>query len=311
MKQLRNTLLLLLTAIIWGSAFVAQSVGMDHLGPMTFNGIRNVLAFLFLLIMTPVLDKLGHVNKTAVSETQKAINKKNLIVGGIACGTVLGIASLLQQYGMVTTSVGKASFITALYIVLVPILGIFLHKKPPFIIWFGVILAVIGMYMLTMTENLTLAFGDLLVILCALAFSVHILVIDHFSPLTDGVRLARTQFLVAAIVNLIPAMIFEEITLSAIIAAVIPLLYASILSSGVGYTLQIIAQNGLNPTVASLTMSMESVFGALFGWLILHQVLSAKEMTGCALVFAAVILVQLPIKQKKTASDLISEAITE
>lgn len=307
MKQLRNSLLLLLTAMIWGSAFVAQSVGMDHLGPMTFNGVRNIFAFIFLLIMTPVLDKLRDVKKQEVSEAQRAIDHKNLLIGGIACGLVLGIASLLQQAGIVTTSVGKASFITALYIVLVPILGIFLKKKPPFIIWVGVVLAVIGLYMLTMTESLTLATGDILVILCALAFSVHILVIDHFSPLVDGVRLARTQFLVAAFVNLIPALIFEEITLTGIISGIVPLLYTSILSSGVGYTLQIIAQNGLNPTVASLIMSLESVFGALFGWLILHQVLSAKELTGCILVFAAVILVQLPIGQQPDTADTVTE----
>lgn len=301
MNNTKNTFLLLLTAFIWGVAFVAQSVGMDYVGPLTFNAVRFIIGAIFLIPCIAFLDKLKEKENQAAGKNTPAApqNKKVLITGGICCGIAIAAASTLQQYGIAYTTVGKAGFITALYIVIVPILGIFLKKKPRLIIWFSVLLALVGLYFLCMTDSLSFSKGDTLVLLCAFVFSLHIMIIDHFSPMVDGVRMSCIQFAVAGILCGIPALIFEHPTFSSLIAAWAPVLYAGILSCGVAYTLQIVAQKNYDPTVASLLLSLESVFSVLAGWVILHQSLSPREIFGCVLVFIAIILVQLPAPNKK------------
>lgn len=301
MNKTKNTFLLLLTAFIWGVAFVAQSVGMDYVGPLTFNGSRFIIGAIFLIPCIAFLDKLKEKENQAAGKNITAApqNKKVLITGGICCGIAIAAASTLQQYGIAYTTVGKAGFITALYIVIVPILGIFLKKKPRLIIWLSVLLALVGLYFLCMTDSLSFSKGDTLVLLCAFVFSLHIMIIDHFSPMVDGVRMSCIQFAVAGILCGIPALIFEHPTFSSLIAAWAPVLYAGILSCGVAYTLQIVAQKNYDPTVASLLLSLESVFSVLAGWVILHQSLSPREIFGCVLVFIAIILVQLPTPKTK------------
>lgn len=295
----RNSLLLLLTATIWGVAFVAQSVSMDYIGGFTFNAVRNLIGALTLL---PVIWGLG---KTKAPEEKKRIqassDPKTLITGGICCGILLCFASNFQQFGIKYTSVGKAGFITACYIVIVPIIGIFLKKKCSPFIWIAVILSLCGLYLLCLTpgEGFAIGKGELLVLICAFLFSLHILTIDHFSPLVDGVKMSCIQFLVCGILSGIPALIFESPDLAGIFAAKIPVLYAGVMSCGVAYTLQIVGQKNMNPTVASLILSLESCISVIAGWLILGQNLSSREIFGCVLMFGAIILAQLP--QKGTA----------
>ncbi len=289
--SLKSSLLLLLTAFIWGVAFVSQSVGMDYLGPLSFNGVRFLMGGVVLL---PVI-AYNRAKKKSMGHRPE--NLKTTVTGGISCGFVLGIAALLQQYGILYTTVGKAGFITTLYIILVPFFGIFLKKKVPGKVWTGAVIAALGLYLLCMGESLSLGRGDTLVFLCAILFSVHILVIDYFSPRTDGVELSCIQFLTAGMIAGILAFIFENPRPQDFINGILPLAYAGILSSGVGYTLQVIGQKDMDPTVASLILSLESVFSVLAGWVILRQVLTGRELMGCCLVFGAVILVQLPAKK--------------
>lgn len=290
---LRQSLILLVTATIWGVAFVAQSVGMDYVGPFTFNAVRNCIGGIVLL---PCIVILGKCNK---KETVEKENYRTLFTGGITCGVILFIASSFQQIGIQYTSVGKAGFITAMYIVLVPLFGLFLHKKAGIKLWVGVLLAVAGMYLLCMKSGeMTIQVGDILIFLCAITFSFHILTVDHFSPLVNGVKMSCIQFFTCSALSAVCMFLFEEPEMSMICAAWLPILYAGVLSCGVGYTLQIIGQKGLNPTIASLIMSLESVISLLAGWIILGQKLSTRELTGCVIVFAAIILVQLPDRQK-------------
>jgi drug/metabolite transporter (DMT)-like permease len=289
----RQSLILLLTAIIWGIAFVAQSVGMDYVGPFTFIAVRNVIGVIVLL---PVVYVMGRTRKNNATRE----NKKDLITGGIFCGIFLFVASAFQQFGVKYTSVGKAGFITAMYIVIVPILGIFMNKKTGVRIWIGVVLAVIGMYFLCISKGESgMQMGDILVFVCAVTFSFHILTVDYFSPRVDGVKMSCIQFFTCGILSAIFMFIFEEPNITDILNAWVPILYAGALSSGVAYTLQIVGQKGMNPTVASLILSLESVVSVLAGWIILHQRLSAREMFGCAVAFAAIIIVQLPDKNIK------------
>lgn len=290
-KGLKNNLLLILTALIWGCAFVAQSVGVDYVGPFTFNSVRNILGGLALL---PVIFLFDRKKKKEGPQ-----NKKTLILGGICCGVLLAVASSLQQIGLIYTSAGKAGFITALYILIVPLLGLVIGKKVGIKVWIGVALAVAGMYCLCITEGFTIAKGDILVMICAVVFSFHILVIDYFSPKVDGVKMSCIQFWVCGILCAIPMFLTETPQIDQILAAWLPIAYAGILSCGVAYTLQIVAQKNVDPTVASLLLSLESVFAVLAGGLILHESLSVKEAVGCALVFAAIILAQLPEKISK------------
>lgn len=289
--DIKSPLLLFLAAFIWGVAFVAQSKAKDYsVEPFTFNAVRNIIGGLTLL---PCIFFLG---RREPKEKKIEENPKTLLIGGILCGTVLCIASNLQQIGINYTTVGKAGFITAMYIVLVPILGIFLKRRAGIKVWISVFLAVAGLYLLCMTEKLSLGKGDALVLLCALVFAIHILVIDHFSPKVDGVKLSCIQFLICGILSMIPALILEHPQVSSILTAWLPILYAGIMSCGVAYTLQIVGQKNVNPTVASLILSLESCISVLAGWMLLGQKLSLKELIGCVIMFAAIILAQLPEK---------------
>lgn len=288
---MKNNILLVLTALIWGCAFVAQSVGMDYVGPFTFNMARFLIGAIVLL---PVIWFMDRQRKTGA---EKGAGQKTLIIGGICCGIALAVASTLQQWGILFTTVGKAGFITAMYIVIVPMLGIFIGKKVRPLIIGCVAIAVVGFYFLCMTESLRLGLGDFLVLLCAIAFSIHILVIDHFSPKVDGVKMSAIQFLTAAIISAVPTLLWEQPVFTEILQAWQPVLYAGVMSCGVAYTLQIIAQKNADPTVASLLLSLESVFSVLAGWVLLGQGLSLKELFGCVLIFCAIILAQLPEKK--------------
>lgn len=298
MKQMKNNVMLLLTALIWGCAFVAQSVGMDYVGPFTFNCVRSILGSIVLVPVIFLMDHLKRKSGMSPEEIKKAKGDgRTLLTGGICCGVILAVASSLQQFGIMFTSVGKAGFITAMYIVLVPILGVFVGKKVRPLVVLCVLIAVAGLYFLCMTEKLSLGIGDLFVLLCALVFTVHILVIDHFSPLVDGVRMSAVQFLTAGILCGAAMLIWETPQPEDILAAWMPVLYAGIMSCGVAYTLQILGQKNADPTVASLLLSLESVFSVLAGWVILHQSLNQRELFGCALMFAAIIIAQLPQKK--------------
>ena len=291
---LKNSLILLLTATIWGVAFVAQSVGMDYVGGFTFNAVRSIIGSIVLL---PVILFLDRQKTPAVrTEEEKKSGQKTLLMGGIACGICLCLASNFQQFGIRYTTVGKAGFITACYIVIVPILGLFLKKKCSPYIWGAVVMALIGLYLLCITDGFSIGKGDILVMICAVLFSLHILVIDYFSPKVDGVKMSCIQFLVCGILSGIPALIFENPQISSILAAWQPILYAGVMSCGVAYTLQIVGQKNMNPTVASLILSLESCISVLAGWIILGQSMSRKEILGCVIMFAAIILAQLPEK---------------
>ena len=289
LKNWKSPLLLLLTATIWGVAFVAQSVGMDYVEPFTFNGLRNLLGALVLL---PVI--YGMSGKKAAAVEKK--DTKTLWLGGVLCGLCLCVASSLQQIGIQYTTAGKAGFLTAMYIIMVPVFGLFLKKKCSPFVGISIVLATVGLYLLSIKEGFNIGKGDIYVILCAVVFSIHILVIDYFAPKCNGVKLSCIQFLVCGVLCSVIALIVETPTLSGILAAWLPLASAGVMSCGVAYTLQIIGQKGMNPTVASLILSLESVISVLAGWLLLHQTLSAREIIGCMIMFAAIILAQLPAK---------------
>lgn len=310
-QPLKGALLLLTASIIWGTAFVAQSMGTNYLNAFTFNSIRN---FIGVFALIPVLLWQICTNRKDMKDVQEVIScnyslttalkdvfTKELLLGGIICGTALCLASNFQQMGIEHSTVGKSAFITTLYIVLVPLLGLFLKKKLPVQIWCGVILAMIGLYLLCMkNEAFVLETGDIYLLLCAFFFTIQITAVDYFAPKVNCIALSMMQFFVTAILSGI-CMLFHELpSIENILGAAIPLLYAGVLSSGIAYTFQIIGQKHLAPTVASLIMSLESVFATLAGWIILHEILSTKELIGCGLVFAAVILTQLPIPTKKT-----------
>lgn len=302
-KSLRNSLLLLLTAVIWGSAFVAQSTGMEHVDAFTFNASRSFIAVLvllpYLLIMSRIRRKLGFQPVDAKGKTISARDyRRNSVLGGILCGILLCAATNFQQFGIIYTTVGKAGFITALYVVLVPILGLFLRRKTTLLIWISVGLSVIGLYLLCMTGSISLQLGDSLVLICALIFSFHIMTIDYFTVKADGVLISCIQFLVSGIISAILMLIFEEPSWSAILSAGGSILYTGVLSSGVAYTLQIVGQRDVNPTVASLILCLESVVSALAGWIILGERLNSRELSGCLLMFSAIILAQLPMPKK-------------
>lgn len=294
--------MLLITAFIWGVAFVAQREGSNFIKPFSFTGIRFILGGLVLLPVIKIMDRLGISERP---ETEK--DRKNLLIGGMLCGSALGIASVFQQFGITMgTPAGKAGFITACYIVLVPIFGIFLKKKCPKIVAFAVMLTVIGLYLLCMNGELTVQLSDAIVLVCAAFFAVQILLIDYYVQIVDGVRLSCVQFFTCGIMNSILMIIFDirlnGSGLPEFIAgfrepnAWIALLYAAFLSSGVAYTLQILGQRDFDPTIASLLMSLESVFSVLAGWVILGERLGFKELLGCVLIFTAVCLAQLPEK---------------
>lgn len=291
-KTKGSNLLLGLTALIWGVAFVAQSVGMDYVGPYTFNACRFLIGGAVLL---PVIFFLGKREEGGKSDQRRKMTG----LGGVCCGCLLFVASSFQQFGVAHTTVGKAGFITALYIVIVPLLGIFLKKKIAWSVWVSVALATVGMYLLCMTEGLKVGKGDVYVFFCAVCFSFHILAIDYFSPKADGVVLSCVQFFTAGVISGVMCATFEAPKIQAVAAAWAPILYAGVMSCGVAYTLQVVAQKNTDPVVASLILSLESAFSLLAGWVILGQKLSPKELGGCLLVFGAIILAQVPVGDRK------------
>ena len=321
-RQYRNSFFLFMAAFIWGIAFVAQSVGMDYMGPFTFNGARCLIGGTVLLPLIAFRARqkahTGSSMENGRTDTKTGVDGqqnpaegarsrrggwKITLAGGVCCGLAICAASSFQQIGIQYTTVGKAGFLTTLYIVIVPLMGLFLGKKVRRIIWLGAVLAAAGMYLLCVNETFTLNRGDILVFVCAVLFSIHILVIDYFSPRTDGVILSCIQFYVAGSICMFIALLTETPTLEGMLNGIVPLLYAGVMSCGVGYTLQIVGQKGTDPTVASLILSLESVISVLAGWVLLGQTMSLKELAGCALVFAAVILVQLPEKKRAGASQ--------
>lgn len=298
-KEIRNSLLLILTALVWGIAFVAQRQGGAAAGPYTFNCIRSFLGAAVLLPVIRLLD-----GRSESHEPQTIQDKRRLWIGGSLCGAVLFVASTFQQMGMYYgTTAGKAGFLTACYILLVPVLGIFLGKKCRWNVWVSILVAVVGLYFLCLTEGFSFYMSDVLLLFCAVCFSVHIMVIDHFSPLVNGVRMSCIQFLVCGVLGLVPMIAVEILHAPGGIQGWmqmfigwdvwIPILYAGVMSCGVGYTLQIIGQDGINPAIASLLMSLESVFSVLAGMLILHETMTGREVLGCVLVFAAVLFAQV------------------
>ena len=294
-RSVRANLLLTLTALIWGAAFVAQDVAADTLGAFTFNGLRMALAALAMLPVIGALDR--RARKAGQDASWRRMNppqRRTLITAGVCCGAMLALASAFQQMGIAMgTGAGKAGFITALYIVLVPLLGMLWGRRPAWLVWVAVLLSVGGLYLLCIGEGFTIAPGDGLLILCALCFSGHILVVDHFSRRTDCVRMSCLQFATAAVLCMGAAVLTEPFDVETIVACAVPLLYAGMLSGAVGYTLQIVAQKDTDPTVASLLMSLESVFAVLAGWLLLGDMLTARELLGCMLMMGGIVLAQL------------------
>ena len=312
--KLRNTFFLFLTAMIWGAAFVAQSVSMDYIGPFTFICLRSVIGGLFLI---PVIIVLDGIRKKSQNESADVVNSENilhieteekqrlswknkqLIEGGIVCGIFLFFANCFQQTGIQYTTVGKAGFITTFYIIIVPLIGLFFKKYCGILTWIGVVVALAGLYFLCITQKLTIQRGDALILCCSVLYAGQILAIDHYNPFVDGVKMSCIQFLTGGILGAVFMLLFENPSIAMILSAAGPILYTGIMSTGVGYTLQILGQKGLNPTVAALIMSLESVFSALSGYLFLHQVLTTRELIGCALMFIAIVLAQLPDIRRK------------
>ena len=312
--KLRNTFFLFLTAMIWGAAFVAQSVSMDYIGPFTFICLRSVIGGLFLI---PVIIVLDGIRKKSQNESADVVNSENilhieteekqrlswknkqLIEGGIVCGIFLFFANCFQQTGIQYTTVGKAGFITTFYIIIVPLIGLFFKKYCGILTWIGVVVALAGLYFLCITQKLTIQRGDALILCCSVLYAGQILAIDHYNPFVDGVKMSCIQFLTGGILGAVFMLLFENPSLAMILSAAGPILYTGIMSTGVGYTLQIVGQKGLNPTVAALILSLESVFSALSGYLFLHQLLTTRELIGCALMFIAIVLAQLPDIRRK------------
>lgn len=295
-EQWKRSAMLLLAATIWGTAFVAQSEGTDYVGGFTFNCVRSLIGGAVLI---PCIFLLRRLQGNADEPRIPMRKNKTLLKAGAACGFWLCIATNLQQQGIRFTTVGKAGFITALYIVLVPVFGLFLHKKVRRLVWLALCMAVAGLYFLCINETLTLGAGDLLLLLCAAGFAVQILTIDHYAPLVDCVEMSCVEFWVCGLLSAVPMVLFEEVRLANLIDAAAPILYAGVLSSGIAYTLQAVGQKNLNPTLACMIMSLESVVSVLAGLLILHQRLSGREILGCCLMFAAVIIAQMPERKKE------------
>lgn len=316
-KKIKGDLMLLLTAMIWGSSFVAQKSGMELIGPFAFNGIRTIIAGLSLLLLIFIMGRVKN-NSTAAeckadstAPEDKTMQRRTLIKGGVSCGIVLCIAGMLQQIGMIYTTAGKAGFITALYVVLVPVMGLVLRKKVRPLIWLCVLASAIGLYLLCMPASGgagSINKGDLIVLACAVCFAVHILLIDHFSPKVDGVRLSCIQFFVAGVIAVIlmfpldPLLGYDIPSFSQLLDVWIPILYSGVLSCGVGYTLQIVAQADTDPTVASMILCLESVFAVIAGMIILGESMSLRETIGCVIMFAAILAAQMPAKNSTDLS---------
>ena len=295
--EIGHTALLVLTAMIWGAAFVSQSVGADYVGTFTFQAIRNWLGgavlIPFIIISDKILMKKTGKNNKPVTKRDKRI----LLYSGVLCGFLLFLASSLQQAGIAYTTTAKAGFITTLYVIIVPILSWIRGKRPDVKLWVCVILSISGLYLLCISGGLkNLNRGDVLIFISAFAYALQIMAVSRFTPLVDGVRLSLMQILTTGTISTVLMIAIEKPSLQSILAAAVPILYAGIMSSGIAYTLQIIGQKGLNPTVASLAMCLESVFSAIGGWVLLGQTLTGREITGCVLMFLSIVISQVPLK---------------
>lgn len=295
-KELKASIMLFITSIIWGLAFVAQAQGMEHIGPFTFTASRSLVAIIFLYLTYIFF------NKTSKSYREQKFDMKRTIRGGVLCGLVFTFGINFQQIGLVYTTAGKASFLTALYIVFIPIIGLFYGKKINKKLQLCIVLAMIGTYLMSVKGSLSMNIGDLITIFGSIVFAIHILMLSEFSKDTNAVLVSLIQFAVCGFFSLIAAIIFEGIEIDAILKSYLPILYVGILSSGVGFTIQLMALKELDPVVASMISSLESVFGAVFGWLILSQSMSEREIIGGIIIFVATLIAQLPIEaflQKK------------
>ncbi len=311
--------LLLITAFVWGFGFVAQSIGADYVGAYTFLAVRNWISFFLLIPVIRLLDvyALRRGQKQITAESAKGnegpVRKgKKLWIAGLICGVFLFAGSATQQIGIAYTTTAKAGFLTSMYVVIVPVIYAIIKKGIGVKVWVSVILAVAGLYLLCIEDGFTLGKGDTIVLICALFFALQILFVDKFVPEVDAVRLSQLQFLIVAVLSTVFMLVLEKPTWEAIYAALPAILYAGIVSSGVGYTLQIVGQTMVSPTVGGITMSLESVFAALGGWIVLGQLLTGREFAGGAVMFAAIILAQIPIghfvRRKRTPGLETSEA---
>lgn len=298
MTRLRANLLLLLTAVIWGFAFVAQRSGMEHVGPFTFNAIRFLIGALALIPLMTSLDRRREARVVV------PLRDRSLLIGGLLAGFVIFAAATLQQVGIVYTTAGKAGFITSLYVVLVPVLGLALGHRPPAAVWVGATLAAIGLYFLTIQEGLTIAWGDLLVLIGAFLWAGHVLLIGHLSPGTDPVKLAFLQFMACAALSAVAAALSETVTADAVRAALVPILYAGIMSVGVGYTLQVVAQGYTRPADTAIILSLEAVFAVVGGWILLGEELSLRALFGCGLMLAGILISQILGKPEDAAVEI-------
>ena len=294
-KRLKGNIILFITAIIWGMSFVSQSVGMEYIEPNTFMAIRTLMGGIVLLPVIFILDK-----SKKKQQNYKKTDMKKLIKYGVICGVFLCAAQTLQTYGIQTTTTAKSGFLTALYIIFVAIIGLFMGKKLTFKMVIGILTAIVGMYFLCLFgENVSFNMGDALTILCAVFFACQILCIDKFVAGIDGLKLSCTQFLVAGTINAVLMFILEKPDMGSILSCSTALLYSGVMSCGVAYTLQVIGQKYAEPTSASIIMSLESVFAAISGWILLSQSMSIAQISGCCLMFLAIVLVQLPTAKKQ------------
>ena len=301
-KQHLGTILLIFTAMIWGTAFVGQRVGMETIEPFTFNAARMLLAAVVVGIVAIILSKKREA-EAPLSPSDKKTRRRSTLLGGLCCGLFLAAASSFQQVGLIYTSAGKAGFITAMYMLLVPIISfVVFRKKHSVQVWLAVVIGVAGLYLLCVTDGFSLTRGDTLVCICALLFSCHILCCDHFVKTGDPVAISAIQFAVVAVICTVIALVVETPTLEKLLSAAIPIAYCGIISGGVGYTLQIVAQGFTEPAVASLLMSLESVFAVLAGALLLNERMTPRELFGCVVMFAAIILVQIPISRRRKSA---------
>lgn len=301
-SKLKSSMMLLLTSFIWGFAFVSQRMGLDSMGVHTFNATRFLLAALVLALYLFITDKKDK-NKFLLFGHQDKIGRKNLIKAGVICGLILAVGNTLQMGGLMYTTVPKAGFITVLYIIIVPVVRVIFKKHVNSTVWISVAFALMGSYLLFIQPGFNVNKGDLYILGSAFLFAAHIMVIDHYTRITDSVRMAFIQFFVCGFLSLIAMFIFEKPDITAILNAWLPIAYAGILSSGVGYTFQFIAQKNLSAPAAALIMSMESVFAALAGWIILKENLTLREIIGCILIFFGIVLVQIPFKKRSSPTQ--------
>lgn len=289
-REIKASIMLFITAIIWGLAFVAQAAGMEHLGPLSFTASRSFVAVVFLYLTYKFFMMKSQ------SYREESFDMKKTLVGGTVCGLVFTLAINLQQVALIYTTAGKAGFLTTLYIVFIPVLGLFFGKRPSLKIILCIILAMVGTYLLSIKGDFSISRGDTIVILSALVFAIHILIMSKYSTNTNVVLVSLIQFAVCGVTSLVGALILEDISMEAILKSYVTILYVGILSSGVGFTIQLMSLKDLDPVVASMICSLESVFGALFGWLILSQEMTEREIFGAIIIFVATLLAQVPIE---------------